>query len=115
MMSPTNGTQHRRASIGPKRSIYIFCFSRVSGFTLNHFSIHSQRPIQPMPKENTLPSQLPRVPAMRQPIGFLVAASMLKYRMSELKGNIVAARKVPRNNPNSPRLVSHVIYFYLLF
>ena len=52
----------------------------------------------------TLPSQLPRVPTIRQATGFLVATSTAIYSALELIGTMVAARKVPIKRPNRPRL-----------
>ena len=109
MTSPTNGTQQVRASHDPYLSTFSFCFWRVSGLTLNHFSIHSHLPIQPIQNVNTLPSQLPRVPTARHPTGFAVAARMARYKASELNGNMVAARNVPMNRPRSPSPSSHSI------
>lgn len=50
------------------------------------------------------PSQLPKVPIIKHFMGCFVAKRMATYKASELKGTIVAAKKVPKNRPKSPRL-----------
>lgn len=100
--SPTTGSHVSNASHAPHRAILSRCFSNVSRFTRNHFSIHSHFPNHPIPKDVRPPSQLPTVADTKQPTGSQPAISIAHNNASELNGTTVAARKEPKNRPHTP-------------
>lgn len=109
-MSPTNGSQLRKASREPYFSMRCLWDSSFSRVTRNHFSIHSHLPSQPMAYEVRPPSQFPAVAQMNEIMGSPPATRRPISNTSAENGTMVEAMNEPMNSPMYPQSCKNSIF-----